>query len=424
MRICAMPAGIQRQCRREAEAIVREGKVQMKAAGLDNYEEYLNQYYFQDDRTVSVFEYTKRAIRRMDQILSSLEFETCDAQLIYRYLVRETTPIPFSAYLKRYIYIRTELEDAFESIPDSVYAEIIRNAFFENHMAFSFQPTRKKSSGIIRGWLTRESVQRKTVFLLGFGLRMDDRDVTDFLTKCLKEADFDFYDPTETVYWYCLHHHLSFDAANRLLEESAGDGEQPKADKDYLSSISMNPKLCLWEEDTLREYLRYLKVNRPEGEETAFCEFKRLYGRVAALCAKSGSGLSYEIENVFSCGIPRDPAGNLKRISESSLRKPFLYHKMSRQRMSMLLGRERPVNRFDLITFLFYLYSRKEGASDRRRDEFIREANSILTKCHMAGLYFANPYEAFVTMCLMTDEPLGTFGDVWEMSYEKNSGEM
>ncbi len=395
----------------------------MNVTSLDNYEEYLNQYYFQDDRTVSIFKYTKRAIQKMDQILSALEFETCDAQLIYRYLTRETTAIPFSVYLKRYIYIRAELEEPFDSIPDSVYVEIIRNAFFENHMVFSFQPSQKRSTGIIRGWLTRESVQRKTVFLLGFGLRMDDRDVTDFLTKCLKETDFDFYDPAETIYWYCLHHHLSFDAAKRLLEEAERDKETPKADKDYLNSVSMSPKLCLWEEHTLRDYLRYLKGNRPEGEETAFREFKKLYDRVAALCAKSGSGLSYEIENVFGCGIPKDPAGNLKPISESSLEKAFLRHKMSRQRMNMLLGRKRPVNRFDLITFLFYLYSKKEGSPDRRRDDFIREANAILMECHMAGLYFANPYEAFVTMCLMADEPLGTFQDVWEMSYGKNSKE-
>lgn len=395
----------------------------MSIAGLNNYEEYLNQYYFQDDRTVSTFEYTKRAIQRMDQILSALEFEACDAQLIYCYLTRETMCIPFSAYLKRYIYIQAELEDSFDNIPDSVYVEIIRNAFFENHMVFSFQPTKKRTTGIIRGWLTRESAQRRTVFLLGFGLRMDDRDVTDFLTKCLKEADFDFYDPVETIYWYCLHHCFSFDAAKQLLEEFERDEEKPKTDKDYLNSVSLNPKLCLWEENTLREYLRYLKVNRFEGEETAFREFKKLYDRVGALCAKSGNGLSYEIENVFGCGIPRDSAGNLKRIAESSLKKPFLHHKMSRQRMNVLLRQERPVDRFDLITFLFYLYSKKEGLPDRRRDEFIREANGILTKCHMAELYFANPYEAFVTMCLMTDDPLGTFGDVWEMSYGKNSGE-
>ena len=117
----------------------------------NSYEEYLEQYYFHDDRTVSVFEYTKRAVRRMDEILSSLVFETCDAELIYRYLTRETAPVPFCDYLKRYIYIRGELEEPFEEIPDSVYAEMIRNAFFENHMVYSLQPTKKSTAGIIHG---------------------------------------------------------------------------------------------------------------------------------------------------------------------------------------------------------------------------------------------------------------------------------
>lgn len=386
----------------------------------NSYEEYLEQYYFQDDRTVSVFEYTKRAVHKMDQILSSLEFETCDAELIYRYLTRETAPVSFCDYLKRYIYIRAELEEPFETIPDSVYTEIIRNAFFENHMVYSVQPSKKSASGIIHGWLTRESIQRKTAFLLGFGLRMEDADVTDFLTKSLKETDFDFYDPEETIYWYCLHHHLPYAAARQLLEEYENQEERSEAEEDYLQSVALSPKVCLWEESTLKEYLRYLKSNRSVGEETAFCEFKKLYDRTGALCRKGGDGFSYEIESEFCCGIPRDSSGNLQKISESSLEKVFLRNKMSRQRMNRLLRREQRVDRFDLITFLFYIYSRKPGNPDQRRDEFIREANEILMKCHMAGLYFANPYEAFVTMCLMTDDPLTTYGDVWEMAYRKN----
>lgn len=389
----------------------------MDLTKASSYEEYLNQYYFQDDRTISIFEYTKRAVQRMDQILSSLEFESQDSELIYYYLTKETAPIPFGAYLKRYIYVRAELEEPFETVPDAVYIEIIRNAFFENHMVFSFQPTKKRTTGIIKGWLTRKTVQRKTVFLLGFGLRMDDADVTDFLTKCLKEADFDFSDPAETIYWYCLHHHQSYDQARKLLEEFELDEGTAEAAGDYLKSVTLTPKLCLWEEHTLKEYLRYLKGNQVHGEEIAFGEFKKLYDRVSEQCEKRGKGVAYEMESIFCCGIPRDISGNLQKIAESSLEGPFLRHRMSRQRIHQILQRERPVNRFDLITFLFYSYSRKEALPDQRRDEFIQETNELLMKCHMAGLYFANPYEAFIMMCLMTDEPLATFSDVWEMSY-------
>ena len=86
--------------------------------------------------------------------------------------------------------------------------------------------------------------------------------------------------------------------------------------------------------------------------------------------------------------------------------------------MNMLLRKERFVNRFDLITLMFFLYSEKEGLPDRRRDAFIRETNQMLTDCRMKELYFTNPYEAFIVLCLMTDDPLTTYGDVWEMSYK------
>ena len=34
----------------------------------------------------------------------------------------------------------------------------------------------------------------------------------------------------------------------------------------------------------------------------------------------------------------------------------------------------------------------------------------------MGPLYIANPYECFLLMCILTDGPLGTYADVWELS--------
>ena len=384
---------------------------------INSYDEYLDRYSFRDDRTVGIFEYTKRAIRGMDQVLSSLEFEIRDAETIYRFLTEEVQTVPFCDYLKRYICTHAELEESFDTISDAIYEDMIHNAFFENHMVFSFQPSKKRARAIIHGWLTRESAHRKTVFLLGFGLGMDDRDVTDFLTRVLKEEDFDFTDPTETVFWYCFHFHYPYARSQDLLKEAEDADSEGWTSEDYMKSVSVDPKICLLDENTLKEYLVYLKHHRTDGQEKAFDWFQKLYYGVWELCTQKRAGISYEIETEFCCGIPRDSNGNLRKISESSLADLFHHHKMSRQRMNMLLRRERPVNRFDLITFLFYTYSRKEGLPDQRRDLFIKEINEILSDCRMAELYFDNPYAMFVTLCLMTDDPLTTYGDVWEMSY-------
>ena len=35
----------------------------------------------------------------------------------------------------------------------------------------------------------------------------------------------------------------------------------------------------------------------------------------------------------------------------------------------------------------------------------------------MGPLYIANPYECFILMCLLSEDPLGTYSDVLEVSY-------
>ena len=51
--------------------------------------------------------------------------------------------------------------------------------------------------------------------------------------------------------------------------------------------------------------------------------------------------------------------------------------------------------------------------------KYIDEANEILNYCSMMGIYPVNPYESFVLMCLLTEEPLSVYNDVWEMSYKE-----
>ncbi len=49
---------------------------------------------------------------------------------------------------------------------------------------------------------------------------------------------------------------------------------------------------------------------------------------------------------------------------------------------------------------------------------FINSTNRLLEGCGLGELYISNPYECFVLMCLLSEDPLGTYADVWELSYE------
>ena len=50
---------------------------------------------------------------------------------------------------------------------------------------------------------------------------------------------------------------------------------------------------------------------------------------------------------------------------------------------------------------------------------YVDEANEMLRKCRLWEVYPVNPYESFLMMCLLTEDPLCAFNDVWENSYGK-----
>ena len=44
----------------------------------------------------------------------------------------------------------------------------------------------------------------------------------------------------------------------------------------------------------------------------------------------------------------------------------------------------------------------------------------VAQEAGMMSLYPVNPYEAFILMCIVSDDPLDTFAAVWEKSYEES----
>ncbi|MGN1409636.1 MAG: hypothetical protein ACI4XJ_05610 [Eubacteriales bacterium] len=76
----------------------------------------------------------------------------------------------------------------------------------------------------------------------------------------------------------------------------------------------------------------------------------------------------------------------------------------------------------DYLTLNFFIYSQKTDEIPiikRRYMEFVESTNEILKNCYIGEMYTANPYECFLIMCMLSDDPLGTYADVWELSYHK-----
>jgi len=382
-----------------------------------NYDNYLLSYPTLNTGSVKAFEYTRKAIERMDQVLSDLEFEERDTDCIFSYLMNEVRVIPFGDYLRRYIYIKAELSDPFEEIPLREYQDLIRDSFRENLTPFSWNPTSRKPGSIIKRWLTQKRVLRQTVFLLGFGLRMNEKDVSEFLMKGIRETDFNFYDPGEVLLWHCYHCGKRYPEYLELLNRADSyKGTLPERTR-YWETVGSNPEAFLFDEEKLLGYYHYLKKRKEKDSSIQMAEYQRLYENVGKLCDEEGGELPSRIENKYLSGIPRDDQDNLKKMGDSSLAEIFMYQKMSRQRIDAVIKGKQMPDRFDIITLVFFEFSQKDMEPDRRRDAFIFEVNSILIRCRMSCLLFTIPYEAFVIMCLMTDDPLNTYSEIWEMSY-------
>lgn len=385
---------------------------------------------------VQDFEFTRKAAQRFRQVVSLDSFEDEDADVIFHYLYKEMKLVSFGDHLKRYIYERAELEEPFSEVPQEVYREIVLESFKETFTPKSMNPTSTKLTALVNNWLTQVSVKRDTLFILGFGLRMTADDVSDFLTRVLKEQDFDFHNPMEVIYWYCYCHQFGYHKAEELKE--AYNRLEP--DHTKTEGVIYANNLCLDTEESLMKYLSYLKAKMgdPMSEKSqAFQEFSRLLYRAKEIIAamyqkdeeeKHGDKVwtaekitPSDVEKVICSGIPINKMGNLKKMSASILAKHFSQKRFSRQRITNILYHRLPVERFDLITLEFFIVSQEMQEEDpyNRYRHFLEEIQEILLKCGMSEIYIVNPYECFLLMCLLTDCPLAVFSEIWEMSYEE-----
>ena len=360
-----------------------------------------------------------------------------DAETILRTLQEQLCVVPFSDYLKRYVYLKAGLFGSYQQVPLKEYQTIIQDAFQETGTPSSLRRNTTRLSGLIRNWLTQSSVRRNVVQLLGFGLSMPVEDVNDFMTKALHDHRLDEDDPLEAICLYCYEHQYRFPKMEQLwriyeqsepgrLDVSLVRANQPAGRAESRTVI---------EEDT--ELLRRLLNRKGLEKETAFSEktqfyFQRLYQQVGEYIRASerdplipvswkGPVAPHEIEELFCASIPRSAHGNLVPEINSSLRDVLAGKRLSRQRLFDLLHRNAEPSRYDLITLCFFLHSvRVDQQPDAKKRYLLFEAeiSHILDECGFGPLYLADPYECFIVMCLLSVDPLGTYGDVLELSYD------
>lgn len=377
-----------------------------------------------------------------DETVNHEFFVDNEAELIYEALKSGLVKRSFGDYLKRYICRRAELEGNWRDIPLNVYRQIIIESFADNSTPASFTPTTAKLSALTKNWLTQDTVKRKVVFLLAFGLGMSEEDVSYFLMKVLRERDINPKDPFELICWYCIRNRLGYPKCAQLLEqfESLKPNEMLREDIFGERTVSIRHLYSGINDDAaLMAQLSKMKSadNLSMFSVTAKYYFDKLYAEAKTIIAESYSnywnnnkGKAYtaeditagDVERILCSSVPRDKNGNLTKLSLSEHTASFSDRRFSRQHIFEILNGNCDVDRFDLITLEFLIYSQKLDEYPDPKQRFIKftdSINAILSECSMGELIISNTYECFVMMCMLSEDPIITYSDVWAMSREE-----
>lgn len=396
-------------------------------------------------------DFTNKAWDVLYDAVDNNYFRERDAELIYSALKKRMKFISFGEYLKRYIYREACLGEPFEEVPLKEYQQIIKGAFSDNNTPQSFDPTTAKLSALSKKWLTQQTVRRKVVFLLGFGLAMSVDEVNEFLTKGLREQGINAKNPFEVICWYCYKNgygYLKFERLWQIYNETPANSFDIKHFSEGLTIGARNSMNAINSDSALIAFVSKLKVdnNRAQHSVTAKKCFDELYTSAREIVAaiynedeaerhRRGKQKVFtidditesDLEHMISSAIPVDRHGNLTPSKASKLNAQFAGKRFSRQHISEVQAGKADVTRFDLITLNFFIYSQTLNTypnAKARYTSFVESTNMILERCFLGELYVSNPYECFVLMCILSEDPLGTYADVWEKSYELQSGEL
>ena len=398
-------------------------------------------------------DFTGNAWEILFQTVDNARFESDDSELIFEAVEKSIHFIPFGEYLKRYIYEKTEMQEDFDTVPLEEYQRTIIDSFRETHTPASFEPKSTRLSALAKNWLTQINVSRKTVFLLGFGLAMSAEDVNDFLRKGIREQGFNAKDPFEVICWYCYKNgytYLKYESLMRAFSETEPGSSSLNSLYDEYTVSLHHAVRNLNSDAALMNYILKLRTpdNRTIISKSVFDSFTSLYRETREAVAdffnaiedeetiiyyglrKSGREQkvytaddisAYDVEKVLYSAIPRDNHDNMIPSRRSKLHEQFNGYRINRQRISDILDGKTEANRYDLITLHFFIFSQQEMNQYRNRrkrfDVFIESMNQKLEKCYLSQLYVTNPYECFILMCILSDDPLVTFSDVYEMAY-------
>ena len=129
---------------------------------------------FDPSSSIKSYNFTNTAIRRFYDTIDSEQFKDEKKEKIFEYLTGEMEIVPFNDQLKRYLYEKNEMQEAFRSVTNEQYVALILDGFEKNDCLASVgAKTKQEMKRKANRWIAAESVKRESIFQMGFGLDMD-----------------------------------------------------------------------------------------------------------------------------------------------------------------------------------------------------------------------------------------------------------
>lgn len=273
-------------------------------------------------------------------------------------------------------------------------------------------------------------ISRENVYKLCFALKMDAFQTGEFFLKAYLERPFNYKNPHEAVYSFCLNTGRSYKKAEDLIHiiESSPIIDKPDAmditeeigdaifkicdEKEFIKLISENRSSYVTQNKTAIDQInKLIKEAMPLAEEE--------YNRFISSAEKNIIVNSIDdLLNVIYDYSARKTV-NYRKVLEGSLKQSNFPKTIKRnfperqEFVNILNGKASyDVIRKALIMLTFYRFFAdikvKEIKPYDLFDQFVMEMDTILMECGYVQLYWRNPYDWMIGYCAYTDAPLDT----------------
>ena len=334
------------------------------------------------------------------------------------------------------------------------YLRLMRHLLSENRMEGTFRNSQ------LEKYLKGESqhLSRDNCFKLAFALSMDEDDVLELLRSC-SLPPFNFRSPEELIFFFCFCSQRLADGnkeknpygwafANELCRETAQNlkeaapfedpaySGQSELIEDEILALLDAPSSPEKKASQLREYiLSHASVLGGYSRRAYQCFDELLEEITEILAGREADGLpekhsvrlSWLAGKMYRNIWPQYGDGTTGDFVPLKKSTPALPSKLTdeplwRARLGKLKKREIPVSRHDLL-FLYMIFWDLQDTELTGKDaveSFILEADDLLYKAGMSGIYIPDSYDRLILLAIASGYPTAFLGDFYEAGADES----